>query len=64
MVSEYGLWSDASGGIVAAQMYSRDEAEGEKERLEKEDPDNDDLEVVEMCPDHSEEARDQCEECN
>ncbi len=56
---EYGLFNDE--GLVEGQFYSQEEAiKARDERY----TDDDDLEVLEICPDHPEYARLGCEECD
>jgi len=66
-MTEYGIWTENDGGFTEAQLYSREAAE---ERLaeiirESEDPeaDREDLSIKEVCQDHRDNAKDDCEDC-
>lgn len=59
MSTEFGLFNDE--GCVANQFYSRHEAEAFMLTEYEED---DELHVAEICPEHEEQERDTCEECN
>lgn len=57
-MAEYGLFNDE--GCVEAGFYSREEALNA--RAMRYDPD-DDLEVLEVCPDHEGQPREHCDDC-
>lgn len=62
---EFGIWTENDGGFVETGIYSKEE--GEKRLVEyfEEDADNvGDLTLVEICPDHEEQPKDGCDECN
>lgn len=55
---EYGLFNDE--GLVEGQFYSKEAAGSAiKDRYS----DEDELEIYEVCPDHAEQPRYACEEC-
>ncbi|MBY0525567.1 MAG: hypothetical protein K2R98_19335 [Gemmataceae bacterium] len=58
MTIEYGLFSDE--GLIEGNFYSLEEA---TEALAKSDPD-DELQVFEICPEHPDQTRNHCEECD
>lgn len=59
-MTEFGIWSEEAGGFILTQIYSHDE--GVKE-LTSMDSETDTLTVIEICPDHQEQPKDGCEEC-
>lgn len=66
----YGLWTASDGGFFEGPFYSLGEAQGRIEELiEEADSEQDQVEIaadvypVEYCPDHDEQPRDSCEEC-
>lgn len=64
MATEFGVWSELDGGFLVAQTWSSAEAEKEREQLITDGEDPDYLTVMDICPDHEEQPRDGCEECN
>lgn len=58
-MTEYGLFNDE--GLLEGQFYSVAEAEA---AIADRYSDEDDLHVSEVCPDHPDQERDNCEECN
>lgn len=64
MTIEFGIWSDAAGGIVESQMHSPQEAAARLAELVADGEDADDLKVVPMCEDHEEQPKYGCEECD
>ena len=59
-MSEYGIFSDE--GCLEMQFYSRNEAEIASLKYVEEGEDG--VHVSEICPDHPEQEREHCEECN
>lgn len=64
-MSQFGVWSSVDGGRVGSSGYlTKEEAEQElADLIADDDMDPDETYVVEICPDHDEQARDACEEC-
>jgi hypothetical protein len=66
-MQEYGIWTASDGGFVETGFYGEDGEAAANERLEEyiaEDIDNlSDLSVVEICPDHEEQPKYGCQEC-
>jgi hypothetical protein len=58
-VIEFGVFNDE--GLLEGQFYSRKAAEEALADLYAED---DEAEVAIVCPDHEEQRREHCEECN
>lgn len=62
---EYGLWSTEDAGFVECQLWSEREA---KKRLVEYAAEYgchpDDLKIVEVCPDHEEQPKHGCQECD
>lgn len=64
MSAEYGIFSEAAGGCIYTGCHSTQEAEQERDRMVHEDGEEaEDLTVKELCPDHEEQPRCNCEEC-
>lgn len=61
-MTEYGVWDDEAGGVVHAACWSPEEAGRELARLRSEDPEAA-LSVVEICPDHDDQPKRGCAEC-
>lgn len=59
MSTEFGLFNDE--GCVEAGFYSAEEA---RQAMETRYTGDDELEVEEICPDHPEQPRCGCEECD
>jgi hypothetical protein len=59
-LDEYGVFNDE--GMIAGPFYSLSDAVDEETALKLEDEPN--TEVLPICPDHPEQRRDACEECN
>lgn len=63
-----GIWTENGGGFCAGPFHSRPEADEHLTHLlevsEDVEADRADLSVIEMCPDHDEQPKDDCEECD
>jgi hypothetical protein len=63
----YGAWSEGAGGFVYAPLDCAIEvanwAADELRQLAKDD-DTDTIKILAICPDHEEQPKDGCEECN
>ena len=62
---EFGIWTENDGGFVETGIYSKEE--GEKRLVEYLEADIDnvgDLTLVEICPDHEEQPKNGCDECD
>jgi hypothetical protein len=74
MATEYGIWNDADGGFMETQLWSTREAGTRRAEILEEIKDQDGsdaaaaaakaLTVEEICPEHPEERRESCGECN
>jgi hypothetical protein len=63
-MQEYGIWTASDGGFVETGFYSDFSAQERLGEYISEDPANaDDLSVVEICPDHEEQPKYGCQEC-
>ena len=64
LMTEFGIWSDEDAGFVECQLWSVKEG---VERLIEYAAEygcvSDDLRVVEVCPDHEEQPKHGCAEC-
>lgn len=64
-MTEYGIFSEAAGGCIYAPCYSTQEAQQERDRMVKEDGEEvEDLTIEELCPEHEEQPKYGCEECD
>lgn len=60
----WGVWSELAGGFVgSAGLYTKEEANTDREHLINQGEDPADLEVIEECAEHDEQPADGCEEC-
>jgi hypothetical protein len=61
----FGLYDVQAGGFIDTQIWSRGEAIADRRVLIEagEYETEADLDILEMCPDHDEQARETCEEC-
>lgn len=64
MSAERGIWSAQAGGFISAQLYADSEVEQELADFIAAGEDPADLEVLEVCPDHEDEPRIGCQECD
>jgi len=61
-VNELGIWSEAAGGVIEAQLYSATEALAAVGDLVAAGEEPDDLSVVGICREHGEHAASECED--
>lgn len=64
---EYGIWTDGDGGFTEIGLHSLGAAEIRLAEIIAESPDPDadreDLSIKEVCPDHEDQPKDDCDEC-
>lgn len=60
---EYGIWSTGDAGFVERQFWSVKEGVERLVEYAAEHGADADLRVVEVCPDHEEQPKHGCEEC-
>jgi hypothetical protein len=59
---EYGIFGDE--GCVEAQLYSKKQAEASLSLYRIEADGGEEFHYAEICPEHEEQEKDYCEECN
>lgn len=63
-MTEYGIWGDEEGGFVDTGLYSKTEADESLRSIAAKADEGCDYHIREVCPEHEEQPRDECEECN